>query len=191
MMVMSDEQLMAAVARGDEGALRELYVRHAGVMLRLLRRLSSDVGVAEDVLQEAWLAVWHGAAGFRGESSVRGWLLGVTRRTAHDKLRRKTHPQVGIEEAARVPDPDIGVEEQVLAAAGVARIEAAIGELAEPLREVVVLALVEELPYRDVAAAVGVPVGTVKSRMSLARRRLAAALSADTPVRCTQKEGRS
>lgn len=175
----ADEELIAAVAAGDEGALGTLYGRHGAVMLRLLRRLTADVGVAEDMLQEAWLAVWRGAGTFRGESSVRGWLLGVARRTAHDKLRRRVLPQSELEEAADVPDREPGVEDQVLADAGLARIEVAISHLPQSLREVVVLALVEELPYRDVAAALGVPVGTVKSRMSSARRRLSTALRAD------------
>lgn len=170
--------LLAAVAGGDEGALRSLYERHAAVMLRLLRRLTADAAEAEDVMQEAWLAVWASAGTFRGESSALGWLLGVARRTGHDKLRRKTLARADLEEAANVAYPGPGVEEQVLAAAGLARIEAAIERLPPMLREVVVLALVEDLPYRDVAAAVGVPLGTVKSRMSLARRRLAADLTA-------------
>lgn len=66
-----------------------------------------------------------------------------------------------------------------IAATGLERIQAAIAALPEPLAETVLLALVHELPYRDIAAALGVPVGTVKSRMSLARRRLAAALTED------------
>jgi len=185
-MVQADEMLLAAVAAGDEGALRALYERHAAVMLRLLRRLTADAAEAEDVMQEAWLAVWASAGTFRGEASARGWLLGVARRTGHDQLRRKTLARADLEEAADVADLAPGVEEQVLAAAGLARIEAAIERLPPMLREVVVLALVEDLPYRDVAAAVGVPVGTVKSRMSLARRRLAADLTAT----CSQEGAR-
>lgn len=176
-MVQSDEVLLAAAAGGDEGALRALYERHAAVILRLLRRLTADASATEDLLQEAWLAVWVSAGTFRGESSVRGWLLGVARRVAHDRLRRKALDRADLDEAAQIADPEPGVEEQVLAAAGLAQIGAAIGRLPERLREVVELVLVEELPYRDVAAAAGVPVGTVKSRMALARSRLAADLA--------------
>jgi RNA polymerase sigma factor (sigma-70 family) len=177
--VQSDEMLIAAVAGGDEGALRALYERHAAVMLRLLRRLTADQSEAEDVLQEAWMSVWSSARTFRGDSSVRGWLLGVTRRTCHDKLRRKRLARADLSEAADISDTQPGVEAQVLAAAGLARIQEAIARLPEPLRDVVVLGLGEELPYRDVAAAVGVPVGTVKSRMSLARRRLVQELTGE------------
>jgi RNA polymerase sigma factor (sigma-70 family) len=170
--VQPDEMLMAAVAGGDQGALRALYERHAARMLRLLRRLTTDQSEAEDILQEAWMAVWDSARTYRGDASVRSWLLGVTRRTGHDKLRRKSLVRADLHEAAGIADTDAAVEDQVLSAAGLAQIEAAIARLPQALREVVVLTLQEDLPYREVAAVVGVPVGTVKSRMSLARRRL-------------------
>jgi RNA polymerase sigma-70 factor (ECF subfamily) len=72
--VCSDEALLTAAARGDQTALRILYERHAAAMLRLIRRLTSEAAVAEEILQESWLAVWRSAAGFRGEASVRSWL---------------------------------------------------------------------------------------------------------------------
>ena len=89
----SDEALLTAVADGDQTALRALYERHASATLRLIRRLTSDQGVAEEILQETWLAVWRSAKGFRAESSARGWLMGVARRQAHNQLR-KSRPQL-------------------------------------------------------------------------------------------------
>ncbi|WP_230480180.1 RNA polymerase sigma factor [Nocardiopsis kunsanensis] len=67
----SDEDLLARTASGDEQGLRFLYERHAAAVLRLLRRLTSDPGVAEELLQETWIAVWTSADRFRGASSVR------------------------------------------------------------------------------------------------------------------------
>ncbi|RCV52802.1 RNA polymerase sigma factor [Marinitenerispora sediminis] len=173
----TDDDLLAAVAAGDQDALRALYDGHAAAMLRLLRRLTSDRGVAEEILQETWLAVWRSADRFRGEASVRGWLLGVARRQAHNRLRRSEPPAIDVAEAPEPADLGADVEARVLAAAGHDEIMAAIRELPPRLREVVVLALVEELPYRDVAEVLGVPVGTVKSRMSGARARLARSLT--------------
>jgi len=112
--VNSDENLIRAVAAGSEDALRELYDRHAGTMLRLLHRLSADRATAEEIMQEAWLAVWQAAGSFRGDSSVRGWLLGVARRQAHNRLRRSTVATTELDEAAAVPDPTVDVEAQVL-----------------------------------------------------------------------------
>ncbi|RNL84649.1 RNA polymerase sigma factor [Halostreptopolyspora alba] len=173
----TDEQLLARVASGDENGLRELYHRHSAAMLRLLRRLTSDVGTTEEILQESWLAVWRSAGSYRSSASVRAWLLGVTRRQAHNRLRRATPPTVGIEAAPEPVDHTVDVEARVLAVAGHEAIMAAIGRLPRAHREVVVLALVEELPYADIAEVLAIPVGTVKSRMSTARGILSAELS--------------
>jgi RNA polymerase sigma-70 factor (ECF subfamily) len=173
---------MSSVAGGDQRALRRLYERHSGGMFRLLRRLTSDAGVAEEILQETWLAVWQSAGSFRAESSVRGWLYGVARRQAHNRLRRASVVEVDLAEAAEVADATPGVEDRVLAGAEQQALAAAVTELPEHLREVLVLVLAEDLSYPEVSAALGIPVGTVKSRMSHARRQLSARLS-PSPVR--------
>ncbi len=173
----SDEMVLAAVAAGDDSALRTLYQRHALAMLRLLRRLTSDARLAEDLLQESWLAVWQSAAAYRGEASVRGWLLGVTRRQAHNRLRRKEVEAVPLEDSIDPPDPSGRVEEAVLAEAGRQEVMTAIDALSPPLAEVVHLALVAELGYRDIAVVLDIPVGTVKSRMANARKQLIEILS--------------
>lgn len=172
----ADRALLVRVAGGDEHALRRLYERHAADMLRLLRRLTSDTGTAEEILQEAWLAVWRSAGRYRGESSVRAWLLGVTRRRAHDRLRRAAFTTVDVDQAPEPTDVRADVEGQVLATIGHEAIMAAIRRLPARSREVVVLAFVDGLPYRDIAEVLGVPVGTVKSRMAHARARLVRSL---------------
>ncbi len=168
---------MTAVAQGDAGAVRELYERHAPAMLRLLRRLTPSAQTAEELLQEAWIAVWQSAGSFRADASVRAWLLGVTRRQAHNRLRRGTVVEVDLDAAERVADQAVDVENEALAAASHEKIMGAIDALPDHLREVVMLALVEELPYRDIAAIVDVPIGTVKSRISHARARLCRSLA--------------
>jgi RNA polymerase sigma factor (sigma-70 family) len=173
----SDEVLVASVARGDQQALRTLYDRHATGMLRLVRRMTSHAGVAEEILQEAWLAIWRSAGSFRGESSARGWLYGVAKRQAHNQLRRAVLPQVDLEEAGAVPDPSDPVEDVVLAKAARADLAAGVRSLPEHLKEVLMLVLVDDMAYPEVAAVLDIPVGTVKSRMSHARRRLADALA--------------
>lgn len=173
----SDEALLASVASGDEDALRVLYARHASGVLRLARRLASQRGVAEEIAQEAWVAIWQSAGTFRHQASVRAWLLGVARRQAHNMLRHRGFDLVSL---AKAPDPEDsgrGAEELMLARDGHERLVAAITGLPAHLRETVILAWVDELPYRDVAAVLGVPQGTVKSRVSHARARLAAVIA--------------
>jgi RNA polymerase sigma factor (sigma-70 family) len=179
----SDEELIRAVAAGDERALGVLYERHAAAMLRLIRRLTRSTAVAEEILQEAWLAAWRAAGTFRGDSSLRGWLLGVARRQAHDKLRRAEVPVVPLTtEAETTPDPRTDVEVQALGRIAHQEVVRAILALPEHLREVALLALVDELPYQEIAAVIGVPVGTVKSRMAHTRTTLAEALATKKAV---------
>lgn len=173
-----DEALLAAVADGDQTALRVLYNRHAAAVLRLIRRLTSDQGVAEEILQETWLAVWRSAAAFRSESSVKGWVMGVARRQAHNQLRRSRPKFADLAEAQNVADPAPGVEDQILRDAEHTELMTAVEALPGHLREVLALVLVEELPYPEVATVLAIPVGTVKSRMSQARQRLGRMLAA-------------
>ncbi len=147
-------------------------------MLRLIRRLTSDQGVSEEILQETWLAVWRSAEGFRGESSVRGWLMGVARRQAHNQLRRSRPQLADLAEAQDVADPAPSVEDQIVVESEHTALRAAVRALPEHLREVLALVLVEEMAYPEVATALAIPVGTVKSRMSHARRRLGSMLAA-------------
>ena len=85
---MDDDELIAAMAGGDDTALRELFARHAPWLAARLR-LILPAGDVEDVLQESLLAVWRGARGYRPEGSAGGWLWGITRRQAALWLRRR------------------------------------------------------------------------------------------------------
>lgn len=176
-MVSSDEDALAAVVQGSEAALRLLYERHAAAMLRLVRRLTSRSGLAEEIVQEAWIAVWQSAGSYRGQASVRAWLMGVTRRQAHNVLRKPEVQMVDLEAVAELVDGSVEVEATVLAQAGHEDLLVAVRALPAHLRETVTLAWVDELGYGDIAAVLGIPVGTVKSRVSHARARLAVSLS--------------
>ncbi|WP_107654353.1 RNA polymerase sigma factor [Nocardia suismassiliense] len=176
----TDEALLAAVARGDQAGLRALYERHAPAMLRVVRRMTTQSGVAEEILQETWLAVWRSAGSFRGESSARGWLFGVAKRQAHNQLRKSVLATVDLEDTPEICDETGTVEDVVLANAARADLAAAVRDLPEHLRDVLLLVLVDDLAYPDVAAILDIPVGTVKSRMSHARKRLALALAGTT-----------
>ena len=85
---MDDDELIAAMADGDDTALRELFARHAPWLAARLRPILPAAEV-EDVLQESFLAVWRGARGYRPEGSPGGWLWGITRRQAALWLRRR------------------------------------------------------------------------------------------------------
>jgi RNA polymerase sigma-70 factor, ECF subfamily len=176
---MDDDELIAALAGGDDAALRELFSRHAPWLAVRLRAVLPAAEV-EDVLQETFLAVWRGSGGYRPareDGAAGGWLWGIARRQAA-LLRRRGGPA-----AATLPadlaadgrhreDP----EEAALARADLAQAIAALGPAGGPEREVWRLLYVEDRPVAEVARLTGVPEGTVKSRAHRVRRRLRAAL---------------
>src|SRR5437588_11839657 len=88
---MDDDSLMAAVARGDHVALRELFVRHAPWLAARLRRLLPADAV-EDVLQETFIAVWRGARSYQPAGTLGAWLWGIARRQGALWARRNQHP---------------------------------------------------------------------------------------------------
>jgi len=177
---MNDDELIAAVAAGDDGALRELFSRHAPWLAARLRSVLPATDV-EDVLQETFLAVWRGARSYRPEGAAGGWIWGIARRQAALFLRRAgpsalVLPAVTAADGRHSADP-------ADAALSRAIIEEAVGALGPegcPEREVWRLVYVEDRPVSEVAQLMGVPEGTVKSRAHRARRLLRAALRGDS-----------
>jgi RNA polymerase sigma-70 factor (ECF subfamily) len=163
---MGDDELIAALAAGDDTALRELFMRHAPWLAARLRAALPPPDI-EDVLQETFLAVWKGANGYRPRGTPRAWMWVIARNQAALLLRRRGPVTTPLGDALRA-----GVDP---AGAAVARadIEAA---LSGPDGEVLRLMYVEDRPVAEVAALLGVPAGTVKSRAHRARRMLRAAL---------------
>jgi RNA polymerase sigma factor (sigma-70 family) len=171
-----DEVLLGQVAAGDTVALSELYRRHGRALYGYLLRICGDRMGAEEILQDTLLAVWRSAGSFAGRAGARSWLFGVARRQAYQRLRLRPAP-VPVE-PAEVADPVPGPEELAVLAAGGSPLAAAVARLPAHHREVVGLALVAGLPLAEVAEVLGVPVGTVKSRLHHARAALARMLAA-------------
>lgn len=168
----TDEFLLGRVGAGDDRALAELYSRYASVVFAFVLARTSDRGIAEEVSADVWLGCWRSARAFRKDSRVLTWLLGIAKRQLHSHTRRKRLPQTPIEDERDLPpvedDPAI-----LVASADMTRaLLEALDALPADLVEVVRLAWVHELPYEEIAQLVGVPLGTVKSRVSRARRLL-------------------
>ena len=167
---MDDEALIAALAGGDHAPLRELFDRHAPwIAARLRRALPADA--VEDVLQETFVAVWRGAGRYGGSGAVGAWIWGIARRQAALWARG----------AGRLPpdlEPGAG-EDPAVAAIRTADLERAfdsLGAEAAAGRALARMVYVEERTVAEVAARLGVPPGTVKSRLFHLRRRLRSAL---------------
>jgi RNA polymerase sigma-70 factor, ECF subfamily len=166
---MDDDELIAAVAGGDDAALRELFSRHAPWLAARLRAVLPAAEV-EDALQETFLAVWQGAGGYRPAGAAGGWLWGIARRQAALLLRRRG-PAAVVLPAEFMPIGQAGdPAETALARADLAEAVTALGPAGGLEREVWRLRYLEDRPVAEVAELLGVPAGTVKSRAHRARR---------------------
>ena len=167
-----DRLVLERVAAGERAALEEVYARFGGSLFRYLSTLASDRRVAEEILQDTLVAVWRGAGTYRGDSSVRTWLFGIARRQAHNTLRRR-EPGLALEEDLRsYPSPESGPEDALLADARTEELMGLVGRISPLHREVLALFFFHELSYEETARVLEVPVGTVKSRLSNAKKAL-------------------
>lgn len=165
-----DHALIAGIARGDRDALAELYQRWRQPLFAYLLQLTPDHGLAEETLQDTLVAVWKSARGFENRSSVLTWLIGIARRQAHNTLRQQRLPLAGETELAGMVSPEPEPEAFALNSATRDELIAMFSQLSTAHREVLVLVLVHELSYEETASILGVPTGTVKSRLSHAKR---------------------
>ena len=172
-----DEVLLHAVAAGDRDALATLYARHGQAVFAHLVLVVGDRTLSEEILQDTMLAAWRGADGFRGDATVRSWLISIARRQARDRLRRHRFTIIDDESLPDTPAADPGPEQRVLQRAEAAEVATAIGQLGPAHREVLSLVFGADLTLAETAALLQVPLGTVKSRLSAARAALAQAMT--------------
>lgn len=161
---------IARMARGDEGALEELYRRYAPAVLAFAAARLPDRQLAEEVAADVWLGCWRAAPAFRGDSRVLTWLLGIAKRQVYVRMRRVRPVECALDEVeGQLADEAGDPAGALLAEAGADEIVAALDALEPALAETVRLAWLHELPYAEIAQVTDVPVGTVKSRVSRAR----------------------
>lgn len=161
----SDEQVLEAVGRGDHDALGVLYDRFGRLAYGLAFRILRDQALAEDAVQEAFLAVWRSADAYKRERAKPStWILTVVHRRAVDLVRREERRRGEPLEAA--PEPTSApADEDVTLHARRAAVQAALTELSDDQRQALELAYYGGLTQSELAERLGVPLGTVKSRM--------------------------
>ncbi|HLY13892.1 MAG TPA: sigma-70 family RNA polymerase sigma factor [Candidatus Limnocylindrales bacterium] len=194
-----DAGLVRAVASGSEDALVQLYDRYAGAVYATARRLTTDRGLAEDVVQETFLALWNRAEQYDpAMGSLPAWLLTIARNRTIDRLRAlgRRPPTVPVSDVALPDEGDTAALERLIAggevvgagqpvmgpAALLAETELrtslaeALAELPDVERAVLVLAYRDELSQSEIAERLGWPIGTVKTRTRRALLRMRNAL---------------
>lgn len=166
----SDEDLLARAAAGDQSAFTALVRRHEDRVFGIAMRITGDRADALDATQDTFVSVFRQAGTFRAEAAFTTWLYRVAVNACRDLLRRRRRAPEPIEEVPERPRPGIGTEDVVGLRLELAR---ALAQLPEEYRDAVLMHDLGALPYEEIAQATGVALGTVKSRISRGRRRLA------------------
>jgi RNA polymerase sigma-70 factor (ECF subfamily) len=168
-----DEQLLTAVADGDRGALATLYQRHAPWLLLRLTRRCSDGEVVDMALQDTFVAVWRKPAAYQGRGDVAAWIWGIAIRRLIDQLRRR--PMIAF--GGSYEEVRVSAEEEVLLGVEHGDLAGSLERLSPELRAVVQATVLDGLTTREAARLLGIPAGTVKTRMSRARVQMREALA--------------
>ncbi len=168
----SDRALAEQVLAGDELAFRQLYRRHSPrLFLFILRLMNGQEAEAEDVVQETWLKATERLTTFRWEASFGSWLTAIGLNVAREQLRRRGRRREDVVEGFDAPAPEIPARFELM------DLERAIRDLPDGYRTVLVLHDVEGYRHEEIAGQLGISVGTSKSQLFHARRRVRTALS--------------
>jgi RNA polymerase sigma factor (sigma-70 family) len=169
---LSDEAVLALVSRGHEAALGELYDRYGRVAYGLALRIVRDRALAEDAVQEAFLAVWRSAGSFLAEQGKPStWILTLVHRRAVDLVRREERRRADpIDEVAQPTGEE--TDEEAWLRAQRQMVQEALRKLPPDQREAIELAYYGGFTQSELAERLGQPLGTIKSRMFTGLRRL-------------------
>ena len=168
----TDAQLLHAVASGSRDALAVLYRRHAPWLVLRLQRRCADRPLVEEVLQDTFVAVWQGAGRWKGDGEVAAWMWGIAVRRLVDALRRSPNKVVLLGDLAGCPGLVESAEDLVLLGVEHGDLAGALARLSPELRAVVQSTVLDGLTTREAASLLGIPPGTVKTRMMRARAAL-------------------
>jgi RNA polymerase sigma-70 factor (ECF subfamily) len=186
MMAASDQQLIAQALRGSESAYRSLVERYEKPVLGLVLRIVRERGLAEDLAQETFIKAFRALDTFQVDRKFSSWLFKIAHNSAIDALRRRRLQTVPLESAdpespdllGSLPASGIDAPETLLRGRDLgAAMAAAIGELRPDYRSVVQLRFVQGLAYEEIAEVMSLPLGTVKTHLHRARKKLVEILS--------------
>jgi RNA polymerase sigma-70 factor (ECF subfamily) len=168
-----DAELVGRACEGDEAAFEQLVLRHQRYVFNLAYRVLGDYAEAEDMTQEAFVRVWRGLSGFRGQAQFTTWLYRIVHNLCLNRLpglRRELLQAKPLEEV--VADPSPSPTDLFDTRERLAFLHAQLDRLPEKYRLVLTLRYLQHLSYAEVAAALDMPMGTVKTHIHRARRLL-------------------
>ncbi|MFA5865701.1 MAG: RNA polymerase sigma factor [Phycisphaerae bacterium] len=172
----SDEQLIARFVKGQADAFDEIVNRYYKAIFRFLVRFTGREHLAEDLIQEVFMKVYRSANTFDVTKKFRPWLYSVAANRARDALRSASrngkHLAIqsgGTEDEISlvhlVPGVPSPPDQEMIARETTRKVKVFLMELPEPLREILILSYYDQMPYKEIADTLGIPLGTVKSRL--------------------------
>ena len=170
-----DAELVRAVADGDRRALESLYARHAPWLVVRLTRRCNDPHLVDEAVQDTFVAVWRGARRWDGRGEAAAWIWGIGIRRLIDQMRRAPRPTVELTAATDEREPS--AEERVLLGVEFGDLAGALQRLSPELRAVVQATVLDGLTTREASRLLGIPSGTVKTRMMRAKAQMREALT--------------
>jgi len=173
---LSERNLVRRLQRGDRDACRELIRRHHRGVYGYLRRLGAGPSQAEDLTQETYARAWRRIETLREAASLRSWLLTIARNEFFQRLRVKSPDGERTEDLPEMEDPDPGIEDAMIESERDRELRRTVGRLESTLQEAVALHYFQGLSYREAGSVLGIPAGTVKSRIHRALFELRALL---------------
>src|SRR5262245_29780646 len=188
-----DDLLIKAVAAGDRSAIRGLYARHHAKVYRFILRMVGNEATAEDLLAEVFFDAWRQAERFEGRSQVSTWLLAIARNKTLSAMRSRRVDQLDDSFAETIEDQADDPETALDRKHTSALVQKCLTRLSPAHREVIDLVYYHEKSMQEIAEIIGIPIGTVKTRMFCARKQLAVLLAnagIDVPAATRPAPGR-
>ncbi len=171
-----DRALVARIARGDRAALEQLYRRHAPWLTPRLESRCGDPDLADLALQDTFVSVWQSAKRYRGDGQVGAWLWGIAVRRLIDQLRKRRPTPLSPQVMQRY-DRAMTFEDALVDNGSHGRMGVALRTLEPDLQTVLIATAIDGLSTKEAAKALGIPQGTVKTRLMRARKQLQEVLS--------------
>lgn len=168
----SEEKLVKRCQKGDEGAFRILVEKYKDLLLGTAYLMLKDRQSADEVVQETVIKMWENLPSLRNSSSLKPWLMRILVNEANRQFRKKSIPTVSLEYVSEIPDDDYDIDELLIQEENHQMLREALSSLSPEQREVIVLRYFSDLTVPEIAAAISIPEGTVKSRLSRALDKL-------------------
>jgi len=166
-----DLAIMESIANRDESAMSEIYSRHAGPLTGFVKRCLAHEADADDIVHETMMEVWRRPERYQGRSSLKSWMFAIARFKSYDRNRKSGRTVLTDQEDTRICE-DALPSEALAASQDAERVRSAMRLLSESHQRALHLSFFQDMTYKEIAVVEDCPVGTIKTRILHAKRKL-------------------